>query len=397
LHEREGAGLPTFARKDVGVSAPAEAATPAIDTSALPGPAQRMLADNAPAPLRMMAAKGIAPGLKSEAIVTLVCVFAQNSSPELAQTARQTLEKFPEAILHGALATDLQPRVLELLAEAHHAEAGVVSRLLAARQITSFALELVAQQANEAIGELVAASDSVLLRFPRVIEKLYLNKRVRMSTADRLVDLAVRNNLELNIPAFKQAAAAIQNQLIPEATEEPSFDDELFKQVEQLSEQVPIDEEEDTHEVNDEGEEELKRKYQPLYAQLGSMTISQKIRRATLGTGAERMLLVRDRNRLVATAAATSPLLKENEATLIASSRSVIDDVLRIIAQNKDFTRVHKVKLNLVSNPRTPFTFSSRLIPLLRDSDLKMLSKSKNVTNAVQTCVRQQLDRKKKE
>jgi len=357
-----------------------------------------MLADNAPAPLRMMAAKGIAPGLKPEAIVTLVCAFAQNSSPELAQTARQTLENFPEAMLQGALATDLQPRVLELLAEAHHAEAGVVSRLLAARQITSFALEFVAQNANEAIGELVAASDSVLLRFPRVIEKLYLNKRVRMSTADRLVDLAVRNNLELNIPAFKQAAAAIQNQLIPEATEEPSFDDELFKQVEQLSEQVPIDvEEEDTHELNDEGEEELKRKYQPLYAQLGSMTISQKIRRATLGTGAERMLLVRDRNRLVATAAATSPLLKENEATLIASSRSVIDDVLRIIAQNKDFTRVHKVKLNLVSNPRTPFTFSSRLIPLLRDSDLKMLVKSKNVSNAVQTCVRQQLDRKKKE
>ena len=380
------------------MSAAADAASPAIDTSALPGPAQRMLADNAPAPLRMMAAKGVAPGLKSEAIVTLVCAFAQNSSPELAQTARQTLENFPEAMLQGALATDLQPRVLELLAEAHHAEAGVVSRLLAARQITSFALEFVAQNANEAIGELVAASDSVLLRFPRVIEKLYLNKRVRMSTADRLVDLAVRNNLELNIPAFKQAAAAIQNQLIPEATEEPSFDDELFKQVEQLSEQVPIDvEEEDTHELNDEGEEELKRKYQPLYAQLGSMTISQKIRRATLGTGAERMLLVRDRNRLVATAAATSPLLKENEATLIASSRSVIDDVLRIIAQNKDFTRVHKVKLNLVSNPRTPFTFSSRLIPLLRDSDLKMLVKSKNVSNAVQTCVRQQLDRKKKE
>jgi hypothetical protein len=356
-----------------------------------------MLADNAPAPLRMMAAKGVAPGLKPDAIVTLVCAFAQNSNPELARTARETLENFPEPLLQGALATDLQPRVLELLAEAHHAEASVVTRLLAARQITSFALELVAQKANEAIGEVVAASDSVLLRFPRVIEKLYMNKRVRMSTADRLVDLAVRNNLELNIPAFKQAAAAIQNQLIAEPTEEPSFDDELFKQVEQLSEQIPIAEEEDTHEVNDEGEEQLKRKYQPLYAQLGNMTVSQKIRRATLGTGAERMLLVRDRNRLVASAAAQSPLLKENEATLIASSRSVIDDVLRIIAQNKDFVRIHKVKLNLVSNPRTPFSFSSRLIPLLRDADLKMLSKSKNVPGAIQTAVKQQMDRKKKD
>jgi hypothetical protein len=377
------------------VNAPNEVSS-RIDTSALPTPAQRMLAETAPAALRLMAAKGIAPGLKPDAIVTLVCAFAENSNPELAQTARQTLENLPEPMLQGALATELQARVLELIADAHHAEPSVVSRLLASRHITSEALEQIAQKANEGIGEVVAASDSVLLRFPRVIEKLYLNKRVRMSTADRLVDLAVRNKLELNIPAFKQAAAAIQNQLIPEATEEPGFDDALFKQVEELSAQVPVEAGEDTHEVDDEGEEKLKGKYVPLYAQLGNMTISQKIRRATLGTGAERMLLVRDRNRLVATAAAQSPMLKENEATLIAASRSVIDDVLRIIAQNKDFTRLHQVKLNLVSNPRTPFSFSSRLVPLLRDNDLKSLSKSKNISGAILTAVRQQLDRKKK-
>jgi hypothetical protein len=187
------------------------------------------LLQNAPAPLKMMGAKGIAPGLKPDAIITLVCVFAGNSNAELAATARQTLESFPAPMLQGALAAELQPRVLEWLAEIHHADAAVVSRLLAARNISSEALELVAAQANEGIGELVAASDSVLLRFPRVIEKLYMNKRVRMSTADRLVDLAVRNNLELNIPAFKQAAAAIQNQLIPEPTEEASYDDELFR------------------------------------------------------------------------------------------------------------------------------------------------------------------------
>ncbi|HKO90047.1 MAG TPA: hypothetical protein VJU61_02780, partial [Polyangiaceae bacterium] len=274
------------------------AAALAVDTSALPTPAQRMLAANAPAPLRQMAAKGIAPGLKPEAIVTLVCAFAEREERELAQTARQTLEGLPEPVLLGALGTDLQPRVLELIAETRPGDMVVVSRLLAARQITSLALEVVARQANESIGELVAASDSVLLRFPRVIEQLYLNRRVRMSTADRLVDLAVRNNLELNIPAFKQAAAAIANQLIPEPTEEPSFDDELFQQVEALSAETPLADE-DTHELDDEGNEELKEKFQPMYARIAMMTITQKIRLATLGTGAARMLLVRDTNRLV--------------------------------------------------------------------------------------------------
>jgi hypothetical protein len=378
------------------VTAAIESPPRTIDITALPAPAQRMLAPGAPPPLKLMAAKGIAPGLKPEAIVTLVCVFIGDPDSMLAQTARGTLEGLPMPVLLGALSTDLQGPVLELLAEVQHTDSSVVSRLLAARNITSRALEIVAEKANESIGELVAASDSVLLRFPRVIEKLYLNRRVRMSTADRLVDLAVRNDIELNIPAFKQAAAAIANQLIAEPTEEPTFDDELFRKTEEIARQTAaLVGDEDTHETNDEGVEELNEKLQPLYAQLATMSISQKIRRATLGTGPERMLLVRDSNRLVATAAATSPMLNESEAARIASSRSVSDDVLRLIAQNRDFTRSYQIKLNLVSNPRTPFTFASRLIPLLRDNDLRSLSKSKNVPGAVSTAVKQQLQRKK--
>jgi len=354
-----------------------------------------MLGANAPPQLKLMAARGIAPGLKPEAILTIICALVEGPDRELAVTARSTLENLPQALLQGALSADLQAPVLELVAETQYADAGIVGRLLGARQVSSAALEIVAEHATESIGELVAASDSVLLRFPRVIEKLYMNRRVRMSTADRLVDLAVRNNLELNIPAFKQAAAAIQNQLIPEATAERQFDDELFQKVEEIASQTECAPDEDTHEVNDEGEEELKGKYKPLYAEIATMSITQKIRRATLGTGAERMLLVRDSNRLVATAAASSPLLNESEAARIASSRSVSDDVLRLIAQNREFTRSYQVKLNLIGNPRTPFTYSSRLIPHLRDNDLRMMSKSKNVPGAVQTAVRQQLDRKK--
>lgn len=357
-----------------------------------------MLAPGAPAPLRNMAAKGIVPGLKPDALVTVVCAFATGDDPSLASTAFATLEGFPVPVLEGALSSKLQAGVLEMLARAHHTDANVVSKLLLADEITSAALEYVAERANERIGELIAASDSVLLKFPRVIEQLYMNKRVRMSTADRLVDLAVRNGLELQIPAFEQAAAAIVNELIPEATEEPTFDDQLFQQAEELSHSNNLDAEaaEDTHEKDEEGEEVLIEKFKPLYAQIADMTISQKIRRATLGTGAERMMLVRESNRLVATAAASSPLLRESDAVLIAANRNVIDDVLRIISRNREFTRSYQVKLNLVSNPRTPFTFSSRMVPLLRTSDLRKLAKSRNVPGAIQKAVRQQLSRSKK-
>jgi hypothetical protein len=106
------------------------------------------------------------------------------------------------------------------------------------------------------------------------------------------------------------------------------------------------------------------------------------------------MVLVREKNRLVATAAVTSPMLKENEAERIAASRSVIDDVLRSLAQNREFLRSYGVKLALVNNPRTPFTFSSRLIPHLRDNDVRNLTRSKGIPQAVKMAARQQMGRK---
>jgi hypothetical protein len=104
---------------------------------------------------------------------------------------------------------------------------------------------------------------------------------------------------------------------------------------------------------------------------------------------------VREKNRLVAVAAASSPMLTESEATLISASRNVMDEVLRVIARNKDFVRNYQIKLNLVQNPLTPFTFSARIIPHLRSNELRALTRSKAVPSAVKAAARQHLSRQK--
>jgi len=367
-----------------------------VDLSALPVPAQKALAPDAPAPLRTMAARGVLPGLKPGDIVIVVSVLAGSADATLATTARATLEKLPLPVLAGALTADLPGSVIERLVEARPREEAVVLGVLQMPRVTTAALEQLAAAADEKTGEIIATNEVLMLAHPTVIEKLYMNKQVRMSTADRLIELAVRNGIELGIPAFKEAAAAIMNELIPEPSEEPTYDDVHFKQLDALAQQIALDDGEDTHEVDEEGEEQLKKKVVPLHAELAGCSVSEKIRRATLGTGPERLLLVRDSNRLVAAAAAKSPGLKESEAVQISASRSVSDEVLRIIAMNRDLVRSYQIKINLVQNPRTPFTFASRLVPHLRDSDLRSLSKSKNVSAAVAQIVQQQLQRKAK-
>ena len=376
------------------------APTPAtdIELEKLPPAAQKALSPGAPAQMKLLAARGVIPGAKPGDIVIVVSVLAGSADEKLAGTARATLGKLPAPILQGALSADLPASVILELTRAYPNEHEVITALLRMARIGTPALELMADAADERAGELIATNEELMLKSPTVIEKLYMNKRVRMSTADRLVELAVRHNLELKIPAFAEAAQAIKNELILEPAEEPYFDDVLFKEANQLGEKLELDEKNpDTHEVDEEGEEKLKKEVLPLHAKLAQMTVSQKIRAATLGSAGERLILVRDPNRLVATAAVKSPLLRENEAAQISASRAVSEDVLRQIAQNREFVRSYQVKINLVMNPRTPLTFATRLIPHLRDSDLRVLSKSKNVSASIGQAVRQQLSRKQKQ
>lgn len=367
----------------------------AFDTSQLPAAAQKILSPAAPKPVKMMAAKGIIPGLKPGDIVTVLALLEGDEETKIAESARATLGNLPPPILNGALAASLPGFVTEHFARAYSTHHDVIEQLLRQSAITVGALEHLAQAADEKAGELIATNEALMLKHPTVIEKLYMNERVRMSTADRLLELAVRNGIELAIPAYKEAAAAIQNELIPEASDEPTYDDMLFEETGRIARETALStDDDDTHEVDEEGEERVREKFLPLHARIAAMTITQKIRRAMVGAAAERLILVRDPNRLVAAAAAKSPRMQEPEAARITASRAVSDEVLRIIALNREFTRSYQIKLNLVTNPRTPFTFASRLVPHIRDADLKKLAKSKNVPGAIAQAVKQQLTRK---
>ncbi len=370
---------------------------PPVDIDALAPAARKILDPAAPAPMRQMAARGVAPGLKPGDALTVVALLSESADATIAAIARTTLGKLPAPVLNGALASDLPAGVLALIAPQYAANVVVMEKLLAHPRILPHAVAEVAALASEAVAELVATNEQRLLAHPQIIEKLYMNKATRMSTADRVLELAVRNHVELRgIPAYKEAAAAIGQELIAEQSAEPTPDDVLFKETDAASNEAPVDPSvEDTHRIDEStGDEVVEDKFLPLHARLAKMTVSQKIRRAMLGSAAERLLLVRDSNRLVAQASVKSPSIQESEVVRISASRNVSEDVLRVIAQDREWTRSHQIKLNLTQNPRTPFAFAAKLIPHLREHELKSLARSKNVTGAVAQAASQWLSRR---
>jgi hypothetical protein len=366
-----------------------------VDIATLPPAAQKILDPKGPAPLRVMAAKGIVPGLKPADIATVLVLLADGGDPA-AQTARQTLENLPPPVLTGALSADLPAAVIDRLADCYLARVDVMERLLAMPHIAPDTIESVAARCSEPVAELIAVNEQRLLEHPAIVERLYMNKATRMSTADRILELAVRNKVELKgIPAYKELSIAIGQTLVAEASPELTPDDVLFQETLREGQKLNFDPlQEDTHTVSDEGEETVSAKAQPLHVRISMMTSAQKIRAAILGNAAERLLLMRDANRMVAAAAIHSPAVSEAEVVRISASRIVSEEVLRVIALNRDWQQNYQIKLNLVMNPRTPFVFAARIVPQLREHELKALAKSKNVPAPIATAAKQQLSRK---
>jgi len=370
---------------------------PPVDIQELAPQAQKILDESANPKLRLAAARGIVPGLKPIDLVSVLVAFASGpGTDELAKTARATIAGLPAQVLKGVLSGDLQPLVVDALARSQAAQADPIAALLRMPRIHFETVEWLAQHGNEAVTELVATNQERLIQHPRVMELLYLNEATRMSTADRVVEFAVRSGVELHgIAAWKEVARAIEGELVPEAADEPLPEDLEFKEAAELAKQLEDDSIIHPFEETEEGEETLVEKFKPLYQRIAEMNVSQKVRRAQLGTKEERALLLRDSNRLVAAAAIRSPRIQEPEVVLVSNNRNVCEDVLRIIGNSGEWLKSYQVKKNLVENPRTPLGIAQKLVVQLRETDLKRLSGDKNVSSSVRLAAKRHLGRRK--
>ena len=116
---------------------------------------------------------------------------------------------------------------------------------------------------------------------------------------------------------------------------------------------------------------------------IACLTVGQKIILALKGTRGERVILVRDPNRTVATMVLKSPKLGDQEAESIANMRNVCDEVLRGVAENREWMGKYPIVHNLVKNPKTPVNVSMGLIYKLNNVDLNKLKNNLDVPEVI--------------
>ena len=121
---------------------------------------------------------------------------------------------------------------------------------------------------------------------------------------------------------------------------------------------------------------------------LSSLPVKRKVKLAFKGTREQRSQLIRDPNKLVASAVLSSPKLTGAEVEAFAKMGNVSEEVLRVIGTHRGWLKSYGVVLGLVKNPKTPPAISMQLLQRVTERDMKMLAVDRNVPESLRLAAR---------
>jgi hypothetical protein len=351
----------------------------------LPKPLQKHADPKAPAPLRVMGAKGLVPAVAPLDLVTLLFMLSFDDDPGVSGTAVKTAEGLPDKIWSVALRSEgLTGPVLDWLADRFAGKEPAIELVLMNVATPDATIARLASGVSQRLADVVRQNELRLLRHDDIIRALCRNPNALASSLDGACDFCVRNGLTLldvprSVEAHKRIHGVDPTVKPPDPAETAAalmqeFDRELAQEPEAEAPAPPAPE----------TPEDAQKKLN-ITQRVMKMSVSEKIKLATLGNKEARTLLLRDANKLVCMAAATSPRITDGEILSLANSRTANAEVLRYIYSNREFTRTYAIKFSLVKNPKVPLPTALKMLYTLQEKDIKELARDRNVPQTIQS------------
>jgi hypothetical protein len=411
----------------------------------IPKPFRKSVSPSAPRTAKIAVAKGLIP-CTADVQLALLYVLAVDKDRAVAKAARSTMKAMPVTQVLSGITQSTFPKVLEFIAQ-FKPDPELDARLLQLRSAPDRAAELVAKRADKELCDALVRNQERLLMTPTVYVHLHANPNCDEETLQNAESfLRMHNSLpdtpaqrpfaaqeEVEVKAKIEAKKPVGNPLDdlfgdadpaapptepeaappvaepptiepePEAAQpppvpEPSLDMFNLDSVEQDAEGLgafrfnfeddmenfswSLTKEEDPDSGPSKAEEEDEGR-KSLEQQLQEMTVGKKIKLAYTGNLSARKVLVRDSNKIVAAAVVKSGRLTPNEVASFAGNKNLHDEVVRLIAQNKEFVRKYPVQVALVNNPKCPMPIALKLMQGLQKKDLQQLANNRNVPSAI--------------
>jgi len=118
---------------------------------------------------------------------------------------------------------------------------------------------------------------------------------------------------------------------------------------------------------------------EPAVAARPGSDVAAKIHLAKYGGKEDRMRIMREGDRSLHRHVLRNPGLRLDEVTFIAKMTTVAVDLLKAIAERREWVQRPEVALALVRNPKTPVPLAVKLLQHLAPAELRRLAKTSSV------------------
>jgi len=294
----------------------------------------------------------------------------------LGAEAEQTLASWDESTLVEVVSNPLTPvEVLRYLLQHHADRPALVAALCENPVLPLGELETVASRAD---AEMLKA----------------MMQSVRVRSSSRLLDLMAANpSAEPVRPKLTQWLAIAQGNeaeqvaahfLVRHAEDIAREEGQLFELVAgPEDEDDPLDKLMTRVKKGETPAQPEEREQLSLLQRIGRMRVGERIKLAVRGNREERMVLIRDRSKLVSLAVLESPKVNDSEMENFAAMKNIQESVLRAIATKRSYIKNYGVLRTLVNNPKTPLDVALPLLAHLLLKDQRALAVNKNVNETL--------------
>jgi hypothetical protein len=320
-------------------------------------------------------ARGFLP-LEQEDVVSVLAYLAGSADADVSGTARASLGEMPSRTVAAFASNEAaNPDLLAKLARAT-TDGALLELLIRNRAMTDETVAELARTADAGVQEVIVINQARILRAPAILDALLENPRL---TAD-----AHRRALETREEFFDKKARAIRAVAALPDLQEPDLINAPIDAIADLLEAAVTEPEPAAPAVAAPPPPSvIDEKEKSVWAQIQKMTVAQKVLLAFRGDKTVRMIMVRERNKMVCSAAMRNPRMTESEVESIAGMRNVDDEVLRLVGMKREWMSKYPIMLQIVRNPRSPIGVVLPLINRLTLRDLKGLKDDRGVSEVV--------------
>ena len=320
-------------------------------------------------------ARGFLP-LPQEELVSVLAYLSGSEDEEVANAARASVADLPPNIVTAFTTSEASdPDHLARLMSWSNDNV-VLGALIRNKAVPDAAVVALAQRAEPALQDVIVINQARILRTPEILDALLANPKLSPDVRRRVA--------ETREEFFDKKARIAHIELPAGLPLEPDLGDDVPDEIVELLVKAE-DPEFQSSSIPALPASEVDEKKKAIWVQIQNMTVAQKVLLAFRGDKMVRMLLVRERNKLVCGATMRNPRMTENEAETIAGMRNVEEEVLRILSTRRDWMSKYPIILALTRNPKAPIGVVLPLINRLALRDLKFLRDDRGVAEVVRT------------